>query len=158
MPKKRESEEWISQCVEVLKFNIDGSARDKPGPAGIGGVLRDHKGKVCYSFSFFIGIQDSNTAELMAIEKACILIVTNPSLKGLTIDIVSDSKTAVLWINSEGHGSFKHVNTVYDIHEFIRNHSAITITFSSRASNSFADNLAKRGSKKDGDFLHWVID
>ena len=32
---------WASPPYNHMKFNVDGSARGKPGPAGIGGVLRD---------------------------------------------------------------------------------------------------------------------
>ena len=34
--------------MDNLKFNVDGSARGNPGPAGIRGVLRDSKGKVLF--------------------------------------------------------------------------------------------------------------
>lgn len=35
----------------VLKFNVDGEAREKTGPAGLGGVLRNGKGEVLFMFS-----------------------------------------------------------------------------------------------------------
>lgn len=35
----------------VLKFNVDGEARGKTGPAGLGGVLRNGKGEVLFMFS-----------------------------------------------------------------------------------------------------------
>lgn len=34
--------------MDNLKFNVDGSARGNPGPAGIRGVLRDSKGKLWF--------------------------------------------------------------------------------------------------------------
>ncbi|KAK3199049.1 hypothetical protein Dsin_022464 [Dipteronia sinensis] len=40
------------------------------GMAGIGGVLRDSKGKVVCLFSLGVGITDSNSAEILAIKKA----------------------------------------------------------------------------------------
>lgn len=34
--------------IEDLKFNVDGVAMDKPGLAGIGGVLSNHKGDLFF--------------------------------------------------------------------------------------------------------------
>ena len=50
-----------------LKFNVDGSARGKPGPAGIGGVLKDCMAVTKAVFSRAIGVADSNVAELLAV-------------------------------------------------------------------------------------------
>lgn len=43
-----------------LKFNVDGAAKGKAGPTGVGGVLRDHKGDVLLIFSNNEGLQESN--------------------------------------------------------------------------------------------------
>ena len=40
----------------------DGSSRGNPGPAGMGGVLRDSKGKILCLYSEYVGIADSNAA------------------------------------------------------------------------------------------------
>ncbi|KAK2653294.1 hypothetical protein Ddye_013150 [Dipteronia dyeriana] len=48
--------------------------RGMPGPAGIGGILRNSPGKFLCLFSFFVGMQDSNTAELLAIQKPGIFV------------------------------------------------------------------------------------
>ena len=37
---------WAPPIEGVLKFNVDGAARGKPGPSGIGGVLRNSEGFV----------------------------------------------------------------------------------------------------------------
>lgn len=41
---------WSSPLTVFLNFNVDGSARGKLRPAGIGGVLRDDKGMCWLSF------------------------------------------------------------------------------------------------------------
>lgn len=46
--------------IGVLKFNMDEAARGKLVKAGIGGVLRNHKGNVAFMFSEHIGIKDSS--------------------------------------------------------------------------------------------------
>ena len=89
----------------------------------------------------------------MAIEKACSLCVLNPSLFGQMIEIVSDSRSAVSWINGDGIGSLKYVNTIYNCREHIRLHGGLSVSFKSRSSNTFADSLAKLGSSAAGDFI-----
>ena len=58
------------------------------------------------------------------------------------------------WINGDNVGSIDHINLVYDIRDVLRIHGCMKICFSSRASNSTADALAKRGSSGDRDFCH----
>ena len=61
---------WIPPSRGYMKFNVDGSAKSKPGPAGIGGVLRDNLSVVKMIFSKSVGIEDSNMAELLAVREA----------------------------------------------------------------------------------------
>ncbi|XVE68852.1 hypothetical protein DITRI_Ditri09bG0102900 [Diplodiscus trichospermus] len=46
---------WTESSKVTLKFNVDGAAKGKPGPAGIGGVLRDYLGVEKASFSRSLG-------------------------------------------------------------------------------------------------------
>ncbi|KAK4833304.1 hypothetical protein QYF36_002484 [Acer negundo] len=63
---------------------------------------------------------------------------------------------AVSWIDSNSFGSLAHVDMVYDIREMMSIHGGLVIQFCSRASNSYAKNLAKCGSKEDeGDLIQW---
>ncbi|KAK2638655.1 hypothetical protein Ddye_026450 [Dipteronia dyeriana] len=140
---------------ESLKFNVDGSLRGNPGPAGIGEVLRDSRGKIICLFSLYKGIFDSNLMELLAIKKACCLCVMNPLLASISIETVSDSKVVVSWINDEGIGCLAHVKDVYDCREFMRIHGGISVFFNSRSSNSFADFLAKKVSSQSGNMVQW---
>ena len=56
--------DWTPHSQGALKFNVDRSARGSHGPVGIGGVFRDHCGKVLRSFPRNIGIAYANTVEL----------------------------------------------------------------------------------------------
>ncbi|KAK3189924.1 hypothetical protein Dsin_029485 [Dipteronia sinensis] len=132
--------------MDKLKFNVDVSMKGKPGPVGIGGVLRDANGKVMCLFSNSVGITDSNTAELWAIEKAVRLCNDNQELRGRDIVVVSDSKVAC---------SMAHVNSIYDIRSCMRDFGSLEVVYDSRAYNSFADSLAKMGSSMIGDFVEW---
>ncbi|KAK1549737.1 hypothetical protein Q3G72_006906 [Acer saccharum] len=137
-----------------LKFNVDGSALGKPGPARIGGVLRDSKGKVLCMFSFYVGVQDSNTAELMAIHKAVDLYCSSITCMGRNLEISRDSMVAVSWINRKGIGCVKYVNLIYDIRSKLQKVGG-AVRFFSRSSNHFADRLVKSGSSKSGDCVEW---
>lgn len=53
-----------------LKFNIDGAARIKSGPVGIGGVVHNDKGEMLHSLSKHLGITDSNEGEVLSILEA----------------------------------------------------------------------------------------
>ena len=63
---------WLCglQPVAVFKFDIDRVARGKSGPAGIGHVLRNSKGKVLLMFSKDVGVNESNEAKVMVILEA----------------------------------------------------------------------------------------
>ncbi|XVF48928.1 hypothetical protein PTKIN_Ptkin03bG0227800 [Pterospermum kingtungense] len=58
-----------------MPCNVDGSSFGKPGPAGIGGVLRNHVETELICFSKHVGMEDSNVAEIMAITKALVLFL-----------------------------------------------------------------------------------
>ncbi|KAK0599287.1 hypothetical protein LWI29_003985 [Acer saccharum] len=148
---------WNPPPFGALFFNVDGSARGNPGNAGIGGVLCDHSGKVLGSFSRNIGIVDAITAELSAIHQACVLCANSLGLIGKRITILSDSKVAVLWVNSASFGSLKFVNLIYDIRSLLSLLDGTEIIFNPRNSNSLVDSLAKKGSNEDGDLLLWEV-
>ncbi|KAK2646450.1 hypothetical protein Ddye_021645 [Dipteronia dyeriana] len=80
-----------------LYFHVDGSSRGNPGDTSIGGVLRDHGGKIVSLLSFSMGWLEVVTAEVLAIHRAFQLIVDNRLLNGCWIDILSDSKPG-LWL------------------------------------------------------------
>ncbi|KAK2635640.1 hypothetical protein Ddye_030432 [Dipteronia dyeriana] len=90
----KETNVW--QEIDMMNFWVvwwfkyqskDGSVLGNPGPAGIGGVLRDCDGKVLCMFSCYVRIHDSNSAELIAIHKACALCVISPSFVNIIIGI-----------------------------------------------------------------------
>jgi ribonuclease HI len=76
----------------VLKWNVDRSSPGKPGPAGIGGVLRDHNGLLLRLFSIPVGIKDSNEAELLAVVKALELSTLKEDMFGKEVVVESDSR------------------------------------------------------------------
>ncbi|EOY04008.1 Uncharacterized protein TCM_019268 [Theobroma cacao] len=89
---------WHPLIVRELNFNVDGSAKGKPGPSGCGRVLRNLKGILLGIFFGLFGYQDSNYTKTMAILHA--LLLSSPlyiSAKGI---IESDSKLTLSWVNN----------------------------------------------------------
>ncbi|KAK2640308.1 hypothetical protein Ddye_028103 [Dipteronia dyeriana] len=152
--KKIRRADWILPTNSDLRFNVDGSVLRNLGPAGIGGVLRNCDGKVLCMFSCYIGIQDPNSAELVAIHKACALCFFIPSFVNRNIEIASDSRMVVSWINGAGVGSINHVDLIYDIRSSLERFGG-KVVYSLRVSNQFDDRLAKLGSKMLGDFVEF---
>ncbi|KAK3211007.1 hypothetical protein Dsin_015713 [Dipteronia sinensis] len=153
--KKSILADWIPPRANTLKFNVDGSVRGKPGPAGIGGVLRDSNGKVLCLFSQFVGILDSNAAELWAIKNVVDLCLSSEQVQGREITVVSDSRVAVSWINKGDFGDMEDSNTILDIRSSLSAFGGLDVVFDSRVFNSLADSLAKMGANQTGDFVDW---
>ncbi|KAK0594840.1 hypothetical protein LWI29_001166 [Acer saccharum] len=94
----------------------------------------------------FVGMEDSNAAEILAIHRACQLCASVPEFVEKEIIIASDSKTSVSWVNSHDViGSLRHVQIIYDICNFLHNLHGTSVVVNPRSSNSCADKLAKSG-------------
>ncbi|KAK9287494.1 hypothetical protein L1049_015915 [Liquidambar formosana] len=98
-PKVRQLKVWQPPPTGSLKFNVDGSARGKPGPGGSGGVLRDESGVVLCFFSCPAGVIDSNLAELLAVREALRIFCSSSWVGIKNLIIESDSALIVSWIN-----------------------------------------------------------
>lgn len=68
--KARREAHWALPPVGVLKFNVDGLARGKPGPISIGSLLWNAKGGVFLLLSKNVEIKLSDEAEVLAILEA----------------------------------------------------------------------------------------
>lgn len=88
---------WNRPREGIYKFNTDGSAIQETGKIGGGGILRDHQGKIIYSFSVLFCFGTNNIAEL------------KEALYGLewcqqhgykNIDLEVDSTLLCNWINN----------------------------------------------------------
>ncbi|XVE61157.1 hypothetical protein DITRI_Ditri06bG0017300 [Diplodiscus trichospermus] len=117
---------WTKPHVGTMKFNVDGSTMGKPGPAGIGGVLRDHLANAKIIFFKSVGIADSNLAELLAI----LGWITNPTFAPWRI-----------------RNFISHIET---LKQQVPNWSILHIL---RESNEVADWLGKTGVNRGNDFL-----
>ena len=77
---------------------MDRSARGKPDPAVIGGVLRDCMAATKVVFSRAIGVADSNVAELLAVREALRIFAASKWVSSHKLIIESDSSNAIKWV------------------------------------------------------------
>ena len=61
---------WSPPPLGMLKFNVGGAARGKPGLASIRGVLHNDKGEVLFMFFKHVGVCEPTLAEVLAILEA----------------------------------------------------------------------------------------
>ncbi|XVF24309.1 hypothetical protein REPUB_Repub13aG0116700 [Reevesia pubescens] len=136
----------IAEIIQDMDCNYDLihiSAIEKPGLAGIGGVLRDEMGVRLLVFSKAIGIADSNEAEFIAIKKAFSVFVSSPWSKVYGLIVDSDSQADVKWFNYNGTMPWK----LKKFCPFIDSLKGAVISWQVhhifRESNDIADGLAK---------------
>jgi len=69
-----------------MNINIftDGGSRGNPGPAAIGGIIKDSQGKTIHKFGKKIGIATNNVAEYQSLNFAFTWLIANkPKLESL---------------------------------------------------------------------------
>lgn len=70
---------WVPPLVVELKFNVNGASRGKPGPARVGGVLRNSHGVLLVLFSKHVGCMRSMEVELEVVVILEALLIFSPS-------------------------------------------------------------------------------
>ncbi|KAK3220873.1 hypothetical protein Dsin_014843 [Dipteronia sinensis] len=156
-PKSSTVEAWSLPQNDALKFNVDGATNGEWCRAGIGGALRNSNGEVLCSFSAYVGAQDAISAEFLAFHKACRLCVDRGVFTGRKIEVVSDSRKAVSWVNEEGYDNLQHLNLIYDIRVMLVSLGNASVIFNPRNSHSMADALAKKGLWLSKDSVEWGV-
>ncbi len=83
--------------MEKLIIYTDGGARGNPGPAGVGAILMDEKGKVLQEVSEYIGEQTNNFAEYEALIRAlkAAKVMFGVKLRAMQIEARLDSELVV---------------------------------------------------------------
>jgi len=90
--------------MQKLVIYVDGGARGNPGPAALGVVFCDEKGKVLKKYSQYIGKASNNEAEyqglIFALKKAKSLL-GKEKIKKIPIEIRSDSELLIKQMRGE---------------------------------------------------------
>ncbi|XVF62081.1 hypothetical protein PTKIN_Ptkin08bG0188600 [Pterospermum kingtungense] len=144
---------WVELLVGTIKFNVDRSAIGKPGPAGIGGVLRNHSGDELIRFSKAVGVVESNEVEYLAIREALILFLSSKWFDNHSLTIESDSSVAVL--NSPNSAPWRLRNFTNHIPNLLKRIPRVEVVHIYKECNMVADALAKDGVHRLSD--HVVI-
>jgi len=147
---------WSPPMINSLKWNVDGSSLGKPGPSGIGGVLRNHHGHLLGMFSVPVGILDSNIAELRAIVKAIELSASNCLFHHQHLIIESDSVNAISWMNKPHSRPWKHHNLFSSVNRLKAYFGSIIFSHIFRESNCVVDCMAKQGVQRSSEFVAWL--
>ena len=146
---------------------MDGSSTGEPGNAGIGGVLRVHKGVVqCMYRSIPVGIKNSNEAELIAVIRALELSSTREECTGKRIIIESDSTNVINRMIKEStnviNRMIKESNRPWKFYVLFilasRFSSGLRLVKYSnilREGNSMTDALAKQGFTRNYELMTW---
>ncbi|EOY20887.1 Uncharacterized protein TCM_012226 [Theobroma cacao] len=95
---------WIPPPLGSPKLNTDGAVKGKPGPAGIGGVLRDDQGFIKGTLSNHIDIEDSKVAEFQTIRGGIRFFL-------LSLEVESNSSNPISW--AKDHSKRPPVNSLH---------------------------------------------
>jgi ribonuclease HI len=126
------------QSKKAIIFT-DGASRGNPGPAAIGAVIRDEKGKLHARISQCIGRTTNNQAEYRAIIAALEKAV---ELGATYVELNADSELAVKQIN----GRYRVKNTALKpLHRQVKQLQSLlagfTVNYIPRRQNTEADRL-----------------
>ncbi len=127
-----------------LNIFTDGGARGNPGPAAVGIVIKNSKGKTLHQFSQTIGKTTNNQAEYQAVIAALEWLVKNPlNLKPAKLNFHLDSTLVVNQLNGTWkvkHADLRHrVIQVRQLEGTIK--TPIIYTAIPREKNTLADAL-----------------
>ncbi|KAL4379373.1 hypothetical protein GQ457_02G040790 [Hibiscus cannabinus] len=114
------------------------------GIGGIGGVLRDHSGRILLEFSEFIGHTDPASAELLSLKKALTLFANSSWANSTPLVVESDCSNVVYWIRQPASTPFTFKDLVFDCLCCAKNVRWV-IELVPREKNNLADRLAKEG-------------
>lgn len=82
----------------------DGGSRGNPGPAGIGAVIVDEKGKILKEYSNFLGVKTNNEAEYEAVIfglKKIKALLGKEKIKNTEIEFRLDSQLIARQLNGQ---------------------------------------------------------
>ena len=144
---------WNAPSPDFLKFNVDRSSRGKPGPAGIGGVLRDHTTTVKLVFSKAIGVADSNVAELLAVREVLSVYANSRWASSHRLIIECDSSNVVKWVTNPICSPWSVRKIISQIEIYKAQLSECEIVHILRNGNDIANALAKFGVTRQTDLV-----
>ncbi|NLC37644.1 MAG: ribonuclease HI family protein [Clostridia bacterium] len=129
--------------MKKLVLYTDGASRGNPGPAGIGALLYDAKGRLVAEISEYLGEATNNVAEYTALIKAL-----NKALElgAEEVQIYTDSELLTRQINGSYRVKSEGLKPLFlEVMALKRRFAAFSINHVSREKNKEADRLANLG-------------
>ncbi len=118
----------------------DGASRGNPGPAAIGAIIKDERGRLITSISQRIGRATNNQAEYRAIITALEKAI---ELGAKQVDISLDSQLVIRQINGEYRVKNAALKPLYQqVKQLLNSLEGFTVTRVPREQNTEADHLA----------------
>lgn len=141
---------WTRPPVRFLKLNFDGASKGNPGSVGIGGIIRDHSGKILHIYSKALGEATNNEMEFAAMEKGLKILLRNQTENAV---IEGDSEIAIAVARKIYGGTpiskvTKHwrLSMVTEgIGKMLKDMKGLTFQAIRRNANAVADHLANYG-------------
>jgi ribonuclease HI len=125
-----------------LNAFIDGASRGNPGPAAVGVVLRDERGRLVKEHCRRIGTDTNNVAEYSAMIEALRLAA---GLGAKELRVHSDSELLVRQINGQYRIKAERLRELFsEIQGLRRNFDAFEVVHVPREKNADADRLANK--------------
>eukprot|EP00253_Pinus_taeda_P017898 PITA_17898 len=142
---------WQLPPEACLKLNFDGASRGNPGIAGIGGVIRNHRGDIIHIFCRSLGECTNNEAEFTAMEQGLKIL---RSFRQGNFIVEGDSSLAIsaakrLQAGTQTSKVTKHwrlAKATENIAELIADLRGIVFQSIRRKANGLADFLANHGA------------
>eukprot|EP00253_Pinus_taeda_P031502 PITA_31502 len=146
----KENRKWMAPPANTYKLNFDGASKGNPGPAGYGGIIRDHKGNTILIYFGNIGWDTNNSAELEGLWQG-LLEAKCQNLHPLIIE--GDSQIILGMVSRIHNGSqtrkvadsWRLEARLHNIAQELHNHRALSFHHSRREGNRVAYLLANIG-------------
>ncbi len=133
--------------MKKLTVYLDGASRGNPGPAGVGIVISDEKGKVISEINEYIGKTTNNVAEYTALIRALeeIGIIAGKAPKGVAVKFYLDSELLVNQISGTYRTKDKNLfSLLQQVRQLSSNLAKVEYQYIPREKNKIADKLANK--------------
>lgn len=141
---------WTPPPQDWIKLNFDGASRGNPGIAGLGFILRDHKGQWLAQRAKPLGHTTNNLAELEAVKEG-LTLCNRIKIRKLIIE--GDSQIILNALRKRTTPNWRINSSLEEAIKKIDNIEEVIIQHIYREGNTEADKLANEGADGKEIFL-----
>ncbi|KAL2936646.1 hypothetical protein RDABS01_006994 [Bienertia sinuspersici] len=134
---------WVGPVYGWVALNTNGAAKGCPGPAGGGGIMRDHVGRCIAKFSTYLGHCTAIRAELLALLE---ILELAWSKEVRFLDVRMDNQACIQLMSTETGYQGPHMQLIKHCKAIVeRDQWIVTFAHCYREANRAADWLANQG-------------